>query len=47
MYSTLTYYYEELFNRTIDNFNENKIINDDIIDAINMILKNYYVGIMF
>lgn len=46
-YSTLTYYYEELFNRTIDIFNEDKIINDDMIDAINVILKNYYVGVIF
>ena len=46
-YSTLTYYYEELFNRTIDIFNEDNIINDDMIDAINEILKNYYVGVIF
>lgn len=46
-YSTLTYYYEELFNRTIDIFNEDNIINDDMIDAINIILKNYYVGVIF
>lgn len=46
-YSALTYYYEELFIRTIDNFNENKIINGDMIEAINNILKNYYVGVIF
>lgn len=46
-YSTLTYYYEELFNRTIDIFNEDNIINDDMINAINEILKNYYVGVIF
>lgn len=43
-YSTITYYYEELFNRVINEFKEEDQISTDKIDAIINIIKNYYVG---
>ena len=46
-YSVIPYYYDELFNRTIDEYlNDNKI-SEEKIDAIIEILKNYYVGVLF
>lgn len=46
-YSTITYYYDELFNRTIEEYvNDNKI-DKNKISAIGEILMNYYVGLLY
>lgn len=46
-YSVITYYYDELFNRTVDEYLNDKKISEEKIDAIIEILKNYYVGVLF
>ena len=46
-YSVITYYYDELFNRTVDGYLNDKKISEEKIDAIIEILKNYYVGVLF
>lgn len=46
-YSVITYYYDELFNRTVDEYLNDKKISEEKMDAIIEILKNYYVGVLF
>ena len=46
-YTTITYYYEELFDRIIEEYINNNTISEDKLDGINEILKNYYVGVLF
>ncbi len=46
-YSVITYYYDELFNRTVDEYLNDKKISEEKIDTIIEILKNYYVGVLF
>lgn len=46
-YSVITYYYDELFNRIVDEYLNDKKISEEKIDAIIEILKNYYVGVLF
>lgn len=46
-YSTIPYYYDELFSRTIDEYLNHNKISEEKIDAIIEILKNYYVGVLF
>lgn len=46
-YSVITYYYDELFNRTVDEYLNDKKISEEKTDTIIEILKNYYVGVLF
>lgn len=46
-YSVIPYYYNEIFERTIDEYLNDSKISEEKIDAIIEILKNYYVGILF
>ena len=46
-YTTITYYYEELFDRIIEEYINNNTISEDKLDGINEILTNYYVGVLF
>lgn len=46
-YTTITYYYEELFDRIIEEYINNNTISEDKLYGINEILTNYYVGVLF
>ncbi|MGN0973339.1 MAG: hypothetical protein ACI4OT_01205 [Bacilli bacterium] len=46
-YTTITYYYDELFNRIVEEYINNNNISEDKLEGINEILRNYYVGVLF
>ena len=44
-YSSITFYYNELFNQIINEYNKNKTINKDKMTMCIKIMNNYYYGI--
>lgn len=44
-YSSITFYYNELFNQIITEYNQSKIINKDKMTACIEIMNNYYYGV--
>lgn len=44
-YSSITFYYNELFNQIITEYNQSKIINKDKMIACIEIMNNYYYGV--
>lgn len=45
-YSNITFYYDELFNKVIDEYKSNGNINKELINVCIEVMNNYYYGII-